>query len=250
MRWTYANAKALKVLKASQGNNRDVIYPDGSIFAKVGVATIEDAKFPSSKVPGGARRVQFMVRDAKKYADTGGWGYALFDANGKTFPGEPKAASLACAACHAIVADQGGVFSRLMDPLAVHPAVSKPAVASDAVSAIVFENVNADTLPQWLKSQLPKKTVRVRSYRGPLTENNFQGTLDEIKPALLKESSALGLPALFKSSEGERFALVYRAPANDGCNEATEQSYISVHSMPLPQKPMTTTVCLANRAAP
>ena len=101
LRFTYANSLAWKTLSS---NNRN--YPDGSVFAKIGIATQEDPAFTSSAVPSGARRYQFMVRNAKKHQDTEGWGYALFDKNGKTFPGEPKVASQACAACHHLVPDR------------------------------------------------------------------------------------------------------------------------------------------------
>lgn len=102
MRFTYANDLAWKALMSGATD-----YPKGSVFAKIGLATLEDPSFASSAVPSGARRYQFMVRDKTKYSETDGWGYALFDANGKTFPGEPKEASLACAACHHIVPERG-----------------------------------------------------------------------------------------------------------------------------------------------
>jgi hypothetical protein len=50
-----------------------------------------------SFVAGPAMNVQFMVKDAKKYASTGGWGFAQFD-DGK--PAD-EAVHKTCFPCHA-----------------------------------------------------------------------------------------------------------------------------------------------------
>jgi cytochrome P460 len=65
-------------------------YPDGTIIARIAwsyVPSEENNKVfgrPQSFVPGSppAWYLQFMVKDSKKYAATGGWGFAQF-ANGK-----------------------------------------------------------------------------------------------------------------------------------------------------------------------
>jgi len=90
-RFTYANKAAAKVLMSGKTE-----YPDGAVFAKVGFATEDDPLFPSSKIPHGEKRFQFMVRDKVKYASTGGWGYALFDREGRTFAEEPSGKAMAC----------------------------------------------------------------------------------------------------------------------------------------------------------
>jgi len=67
-------------------------YPDGTIIAALRyghVPSEENNKVfgdPQSFVPGPATNVQFMVKDSKKYASTGGWGFAHFDKDGK--PGD------------------------------------------------------------------------------------------------------------------------------------------------------------------
>src|SRR5208283_2009229 len=63
---------------------------------------------PQSFVPGPPTNVQFMVKDSKKYATTGGWGYAHFDKDGK--PGT-EAALKTCAPCHA-KASRDSVFTQ------------------------------------------------------------------------------------------------------------------------------------------
>jgi Cytochrome P460 len=51
------------------------------------------------------RTKQFMVKDAKKFAATGGWGYAQFDKDGNPAD-ETKMQT--CYPCHTPVKDQGG----------------------------------------------------------------------------------------------------------------------------------------------
>ena len=52
--------------------------------------------------------VQFMVKDSKKYAATGGWGYAHFD------DGKPAADAVmqSCFACHKAIESRDYVFAR------------------------------------------------------------------------------------------------------------------------------------------
>ena len=53
--------------------------------------------------------LQFMVKDSKKFAATGGWGYSSFDQNGKP---SDEAAMKACFPCHQAVKDRDFVFTR------------------------------------------------------------------------------------------------------------------------------------------
>ena len=64
-----------------------------------------------SFVPGEAPPwyLQFMVKDSKKYAATGGWGYAQFDKDGK--PG-PESDMKKCHPCHEAIKDRDFVFTR------------------------------------------------------------------------------------------------------------------------------------------
>jgi hypothetical protein len=64
-----------------------------------------------SFVPGEAPPwyLQFMVKDSKKYAATGGWGYAQFDKDGK--PG-PESDMNKCFPCHQAIANRDFVFTR------------------------------------------------------------------------------------------------------------------------------------------
>ena len=53
-----------------------------------------------------------MVRDARLYADTGGWGYEVFDKDGRAGTLTPEGRA-ACHACHAKA--KGFVFTELAE---------------------------------------------------------------------------------------------------------------------------------------
>jgi len=225
LRFTYANDSAWRHLKKTsdrQGSKVSPIdkaqvesYPRGAVFAKVGIKTAEDPAFTSSSVPSGVRRVQFMVRDEKRFADTDGWGYALFDSGGNTFPGDPKYASMACAACHKIVPDRGYVFSQLMTGLA--PVNSVP----NELGRLKFETKAAGSFPDHVQLQLPPKTENVRFVVGDFVRHVFPGTLDEIRPALAKESVRTGSPAMLfvEQNGGVFYSIVYSTKAKGTCGE-------------------------------
>ena len=59
------------------GNGKPV--PDGAKMAKIHWAPKPNEFFPEATVPGKLVNVDFMVKDSKRFADSGGWGYAVFD---------------------------------------------------------------------------------------------------------------------------------------------------------------------------
>ena len=68
-----------------------------------------DFHFESATVPGQATTVQVMVKDSRRYASTGGWGFGRF------INGQPAdlAQHQTCFACHAArVKDRDYVFTR------------------------------------------------------------------------------------------------------------------------------------------
>jgi hypothetical protein len=90
-------------------------YPDGTVIARL--AWSYDPLEESSKAFGRLQsfvagqpknRVQFMVKDSRKYASTGGWGFAQFD------DGKPASEAVhnTCFSCHAIVKARDFVFNR------------------------------------------------------------------------------------------------------------------------------------------
>ena len=117
----------LKQVRAQLGNDIAIKafregklpFPDGTIIAALHwneVSSDENNKvlatgFPGvglqSSIAGSAENVQFMVKDSKKYAATGGWGYGDFT-NGK--PGD-EALHTTCYACHLPAKDRDYVFT-------------------------------------------------------------------------------------------------------------------------------------------
>jgi len=81
-------------------------FLDGTIIARIAwsyVPSEENNKVfgrPQSFVPGSATDwyLQFMVKDSKKYAATGGWGFAQFNKDGKP---AGEAFHKTCFPCHA-----------------------------------------------------------------------------------------------------------------------------------------------------
>jgi len=79
------NDVAIKAYRAGT-----IPFPDGTIIAALHYThapSAENDKIfgqPQSFVPGSPTNVQFMVKDSKKYAATGGWGFGHFNADGKT----------------------------------------------------------------------------------------------------------------------------------------------------------------------
>ncbi|MGA3139932.1 MAG: cytochrome P460 family protein [Xanthobacteraceae bacterium] len=95
-------------------------FPDGSIIAALhwkedssdSDNQLLAAGFPGlglkSTFAGAALNAQFMVKDSKKYAASGGWGYADFT---KGKPGD-EALHKTCFPCHAPGKDRDYVFTR------------------------------------------------------------------------------------------------------------------------------------------
>jgi len=55
--------------------------PDGARMAKIHWIPKPNQFFPEATVPGNLLNVDFMVKDSKRFGDSGGWGYAVFDYN-------------------------------------------------------------------------------------------------------------------------------------------------------------------------
>jgi hypothetical protein len=217
MRFVYANPLAWEALQAGRTD-----YPDGAAFAKTGAMMKPDPAFPSSLVPSGTRRFQLMVRDKKRFSDTDGWGYALFDQDGKTFAEEPRATALACAACHRLVADRGFVFSQ---PLTFLP---PPSIGPAWRKRLHFESAGASVLPPTAVKFLPRGSKTIRKLTGPLEKNLFQGTLDEIKPLLAEEARRSKLPAVLLDPKGRRFSMVI--PEKKKCSGGKGEIFDSYHT--------------------
>jgi cytochrome P460 len=100
-------------------NGRPV--PDGAKMAKIHWTPKPNAFFPEATVPGNLLNVDFMVKDSRRFADSGGWGYAVFDYNaasdtfspGTTAGTPPQGNDAKCGfACHTAAKARDYVFTQ------------------------------------------------------------------------------------------------------------------------------------------
>jgi mono/diheme cytochrome c family protein len=114
------NAAMINAYKAGiPGNGKP--FPDGAKMAKVHWNVKVDSSEPGAPtVPGTQHDVDFMVKDSKRFADSGGWGYGVFEidpASGKFRIGNlgdkpPQANDAKCGfACHTAVKTKDYVFT-------------------------------------------------------------------------------------------------------------------------------------------
>lgn len=87
--------------------------PDGAMIAKLEWSKKSDDASPYAvSVPDKLKTASFMIKDAKKFADSGGWGYAQFayDSASDTF--KPSGTGAGCGyACHTRVKARDFVFT-------------------------------------------------------------------------------------------------------------------------------------------
>jgi hypothetical protein len=105
LRIVLGNPIAMKALEKNT-----LPFPDGSMLVKLAWKRVPSAEFAPASVPGAATTVQVMVKDSKRYADSGGWGFGRF------IGGHPAdlAQHQTCFACHqSRVKDHDFVFTRL-----------------------------------------------------------------------------------------------------------------------------------------
>jgi hypothetical protein len=96
-------------------------FPDGAKMAKIHWTAQKSESEPGQPlVPGTLHDVDFMVKDATRFADSGGWGWGAFeyDAASDTFrpagtsDKPPQANDAKCGfACHTVVKDRDYVFT-------------------------------------------------------------------------------------------------------------------------------------------
>jgi len=97
----YVNATGLKALKSGG------TYPDKSVF----VSDVHDVTLDNGVYgEGGRKGVAIMVKDAKKYAATGGWGFQFWVGGDPAKPVVTDAAKQ-CFGCHMPQKDHQFVFS-------------------------------------------------------------------------------------------------------------------------------------------
>jgi Cytochrome P460 len=114
-----ANPTMIKAYVAGiPGNGKP--FPDGAKMAKIHWLPKMNQYFPDTSVPGVQHDVDLMVKDSKRFADSGGWGWAVFkyDAASDSFtPGTmsdmpPQGHDAKCGfTCHTKVKARDYVFT-------------------------------------------------------------------------------------------------------------------------------------------
>jgi hypothetical protein len=105
MRLIYGNDIAVKALEKNTINP----WPDGARIVKVvwdkqpvdSVGNVHAGKF---------NNVQLMIRDSKKFRETGGWGYARFNTPQLIPYGKAITVAVECYECHKLASSNGFVF--------------------------------------------------------------------------------------------------------------------------------------------
>ena len=112
LRAILANDVAIKAYREGK-----LPFPDGTIIARLAwsyVPSEENNKVfarAQSFVAGSPTNIQFMVKDSKKYAATGGWGFGHFNERDEKKPGN-AALLKTCFPCHQKAKDRDLVFTK------------------------------------------------------------------------------------------------------------------------------------------
>jgi len=87
--------------------------PDGAMMAKIEWTKKSDADSPYAvSVPGTLKSLSFMVRDSKRFADTGGWAWAQFTYDPASDTFKPVGTGTGCGfECHTRVKVRDYVFT-------------------------------------------------------------------------------------------------------------------------------------------
>jgi hypothetical protein len=100
----YASPKAMKGYKAGE-------FPDGAVFV---LDLFESKEVDNAIVEGAHKAVMVMEKSPKRFAQTGGWGFEVFDPETKMGSLDAEAAQ-ECFGCHALQKDKDYVFSALRE---------------------------------------------------------------------------------------------------------------------------------------
>ncbi len=98
----YANEKALEGYRTGQ-------FPDGSALVADFLETKESAGLTTESA---RRRIDVMVKDSKRYAATGGWGFEQFRGDSQTERLVTAEGAAKCYACHSKQKETDAVFSK------------------------------------------------------------------------------------------------------------------------------------------
>ena len=98
-------------IKAARANTDKQQWPKGAILAKLVWKNNTLATWKAATVPGDFVHAEIMVRDTKKYATTGGWGFARWTSLELKPHSQDSDAGNACFECHKAATSTDYVFT-------------------------------------------------------------------------------------------------------------------------------------------
>jgi hypothetical protein len=108
LRIILGNDKAIEAARAG----RIGPWPDGAVLGKLVWKDATHPEWPAAVIPGNFVHVEFMFKDAKKFASTGGWGFARWLGLEQKPFGKDAGFAQECLDCHTPVKDDDYVFTR------------------------------------------------------------------------------------------------------------------------------------------
>jgi len=99
----------IAIAAARSGNTHP--WPDGAVLGKLVWKDETHANWPTATVPGKFVHAEFMIKDAAKYAATGGWGFARWLGMEQKPYGKDGGFVQECFACHTPVKSSDYVFT-------------------------------------------------------------------------------------------------------------------------------------------
>ncbi|MGD2136949.1 MAG: cytochrome P460 family protein [Gammaproteobacteria bacterium] len=111
LRVILGNDKAVEAARSGNVNP----WPDGAILAKLVWQDVTHEAWVKATVPGEFVHAEFMVKDAARFAATGGWGFARWQGLEQTPYGKNADFVQECFGCHTPVKGNDYVFT--------HPAI-------------------------------------------------------------------------------------------------------------------------------
>jgi hypothetical protein len=105
LRSIVGNDKAIEAARSGKINP----WPDGAVIGKIVWKERPHPNWPSAIVPGEFSAAEAMIKDSKKFAETGGWGFGHWEGDKLVMNSKEKSAE--CFACHTAVKDADYVFT-------------------------------------------------------------------------------------------------------------------------------------------
>ena len=107
LRAILGNYIAIKAARAGKTNP----WPEGSILVKLVWKDTKHPKWETAIVPGEFAHSEIMVKNSKKYASTGGWGFARWLGMQEKPYGKDASFAQECFNCHGAAKDEDHVFT-------------------------------------------------------------------------------------------------------------------------------------------